>query len=104
MLIADRKFEEYQRCSFEELRRARNAPDYPVSCQNQFGDVRGDLKLGRPLAEAIRIAVRRTARGMLEPEEELPAGIPALRRLAAELPDWATPTTGPGRRASATRW
>jgi hypothetical protein len=87
-LIADRKFETYQRCSFDELRRARNAPDYPISCNNQFGDLRGEMKLGRPLAEAIRVAIARNARGMLEPEGVLPAGIPALRSLAAEFPDW----------------
>jgi hypothetical protein len=99
VLIADRKFEEYQRCSYAELRRARNARDYPISCQNRYGDLGGELKLGRPLPEAIRAAVRRNALGMLEPDEELPstlpalrippAGIPALRMLAKQFPDWA---------------
>jgi hypothetical protein len=86
--IADRKFQEYQRCSYQELRRARNAPDYPMSSQNQYGECRGPLALGRPLAEAIPKALERNARGMLEPDGSLPAGLPAMRRLAVELPSW----------------
>jgi len=89
VLIADRKFDTHQRCSFDELRRARNAPDYPVSCNNQYGDLEGEMKLGRPLDEAIRLALPRTALGMLEPDGELPTGIPALRRLADRFADWA---------------
>ncbi len=89
VLIADRKFETYQRCSVEELRRSRNAPDYPVSCQNQYGELRGPLKLGRPLEEAARLALERNARAMLAPEPGLPAGIPAMRALAEDLPRWS---------------
>jgi hypothetical protein len=88
VLIADRKFDTYQRCSFDELRRARNAPDYPWSCNNQYGDLEGEMKLGRPLDEAASSALRRTALGMLEPDGELPAGIPALRRLAGDFASW----------------
>jgi hypothetical protein len=88
VLIADRKFEDYQRCSFEALARARNAPDYPVPCNNQYGAVTGVFALGRPLDEAIACAVQRTARGMLEPEDVYPAGIPAMRVLAQEFADW----------------
>ena len=88
-LIADRKFEAYQRCSYDELRRARNAPDYPISCENRYGDFEGEPKLGVPVDEAIRIAIRRNARGMLEPDADLPAGIPALRALASDFADWA---------------
>ncbi len=88
-LIADRKFEEYQRCGLDELRRARNAPDYAMSCENRYGDFLGDLKPGRPLREAICVALRRNARAMLEPEGELPAGLPAMRTLARGFPGWA---------------
>lgn len=90
--IADRKFDDYQRCSFDELARARNAPDYPVPCNNQYGALTGKLALGRPLDEAIRLAVRRNARWMLEPEEEYPSGIPAMRTLAREFADWKSST------------
>lgn len=89
IFIADRKFEEYQRCSYQELRHARNAPDYPMSSQNQYGACSGTLTLGGPLAEAIPRALERNARSMLEPAGELPAGIPAMRTLAAELPSWS---------------
>jgi hypothetical protein len=88
VLIADRKFEEVQRCSYEDLRRARNAPDHPRPCGNQYGDLEGRARLGWPLEEAIRSALRRNAHAMLEPEDELPAGIPAMRTLAQRLPDW----------------
>jgi hypothetical protein len=98
VLIADRKFEEYQRCSFADLRRARNAPDYPMSSQNQYGELgsgsRGDLALGRPLAEAIVLALARNARGMLEPvpdaglPAEAPIGIPGMRVLGEDLASW----------------
>jgi hypothetical protein len=36
IFIADRKLREYQSVSREELRRSRNADDYPVSCQNEY--------------------------------------------------------------------
>jgi hypothetical protein len=86
--IADRKFEDYQVCSYSELRRARNAPDYPASSHNQYGAVSGPLRLGRPLDEAIPVALVRNARAMLEPDSALPAGIPAMRTLAADLAGW----------------
>jgi hypothetical protein len=96
VFIADRKFSDYQVCSFEELRHARNAPDYPASSQNQFGDATGPLRLDRPLEEIIPVALARNARAMLAPEiqttgamaGELRGGIPAMRELARELPGW----------------
>jgi hypothetical protein len=89
VFIADRKFDDYQRCSFSELRAARNAPDYPMSSNNQFGDYSGTLVLDRPLADAIPQALERNARAMLEPPADgLPAGIPAMRVLAADLASW----------------
>jgi hypothetical protein len=87
--MADRKFEEFQRCSLEELRRARNAPNYPISCENQWGDFHGGVALGRPLEAAIWSGLAENARSMLEPDAPLPAGIPALRALAREFPEWA---------------
>ena len=89
VLLADRKYPELQRCSFAELRRARNAPDHPIPCENVWGDFGATVKLGRPLAEAIALALERNARAMLAPEGPLPAGIPALRALALDFPRWA---------------
>ncbi len=88
--IADRKFEQLQRCSYEELRRSRNAPDYAMKCANTWGDFGADAKLGRPLEEAIVVALRRNAEWMLAPAtNDYPAGIPAMRSLAADLPSWS---------------
>ncbi|MFQ5417120.1 MAG: BtrH N-terminal domain-containing protein [Myxococcota bacterium] len=90
VLIADRKFGEYQRCSYGELRQARNARDYAMSCENRYGDFEGEAKLGRPLDEAIAVALGKNARDMLEPRNvQIPAGVPALRQLASEFPDWS---------------
>jgi hypothetical protein len=89
VLIADRKFDAYQRCSFDDLQRARNARYYSWSCNNQYVDLEGEMKLRRPLGEAARRALRRTAPAMLEPDAELPAGVPALRLLAREFSGWA---------------
>ncbi len=88
VFIADRKFEDLQRCSFDELRRARNAPDYPMTSQNQFGDYEGPVALGRPLDEAIPLALCRNARAMLAPDDDLPSGLPAMRDLARGLAGW----------------
>ena len=91
--IADRRFDEPQTCGFDELRRSRNAPDYPMRCNNQYARFLGEVKLGRRLDDAIRVALRRNARHMLDPDDcELPSGIPAMRRLADELPHWGAAT------------
>lgn len=93
--IADRKFDELKVCSYDELRDARNAPDYPMSSHNQFGDVSGPLRLERPLGEAAIDALRRNARAMLglDGEGGLPGvqavtGVAGIRALADELPQW----------------
>jgi hypothetical protein len=90
--IADRKLGDYQHATREEVRRARNADDYPIRCMNEYHHFRGRLALGRPLAEAIRIALRRNAQSMLGGAElALPtatSGIRGMRELASELPDW----------------
>jgi hypothetical protein len=87
--IADRKFDDYQQCSYQELARARNAPDYPMTCNNQYGELSGKMELRQPLAAAVRAALARNAKEMLEPTAEVPAGIPAMRALAAEFPEWS---------------
>jgi hypothetical protein len=89
---ADRKFPELQQCSFEELRRARNAPDYPIRCANRWGDFASGARLARPLADAVRAALQRSAREMIEPTLGFPGGvggIPGMRALAADFPSWS---------------
>ena len=87
--IADRKFEAHQVCSYQELAHARNAPDYPMTCNNQYGVLEGKMALDRPLDVAIRSALARNAKEMLEPSLEMACGIPAMRTLAAEFSQWS---------------
>jgi hypothetical protein len=87
--IADRKFPEYQRCSFEELQRARNAKDHPMPCENRFGEFGAQRGMARPLPEAIAAALARNARSMLEPDAfPFPVGVPGIRVLAERLAAW----------------
>jgi hypothetical protein len=89
--IADRKFPDLQACSFAELRRARNAPDYPIRCVNRWGDCAAGARLTRPLAHTAAAAVQRAAREMHAPSfAEAPAGIAGMRALAADFPSWST--------------
>jgi len=94
IFIADRKYEEFQRCSFEELRKSRNARDYPMSCENRYGNFLGSVALGRPLEEAILRSMRKTSDALLSPVVEMagaerPNGIAAMRLLSREFPEWA---------------
>ncbi len=93
IFIADRKLSEYQSVGRDELRRARNADDYPVSCNNEyqyFGP--GPVAMDRSLPAAIRRALANNARWMLDPgEAPMPGaekGLEAMRALAADLPSW----------------
>jgi hypothetical protein len=92
--MADRKLGEYQRVTREELRRARNADDYPMSCNNEYNYFEGRLSMGRPLGEAIRVALRRNAESMQGGEAlgllGTSSGIAAMRELAQDLPGWKT--------------
>ncbi|HKA14382.1 MAG TPA: BtrH N-terminal domain-containing protein [Myxococcota bacterium] len=87
--IADRKFPELQICSFGELRRARNAPDYPIRCANRCGDCAAGARLERPFEQAVASALRHAAREMLAPAPGMPGGIPAMRHLASDFPSWS---------------
>ena len=90
--IADRKYDDYQTCSLDELRRARNAPDYPMSCHNQYGDFLGEVRPAIPLDRAIRIALRANADWMFQAADPdspgFQSGIPAMRTLASDFARW----------------
>ncbi|MBW2232121.1 MAG: DUF4872 domain-containing protein [Deltaproteobacteria bacterium] len=92
VLIADRKLDDYQAVPREELRRARNAGDYPISCGNEYDHFSGQLELGRSLPESIRYAIVRNVRGMrAEADASIPmatVGFAGMRRLAAEFRSW----------------
>jgi hypothetical protein len=79
-----------ERCTYAELRNARNAPDYAMTCHNQYGDLVGRMELSRPRDVAIRTALQRNASAMVAPAGDLPAGIPAMRALAQDFESWST--------------
>jgi hypothetical protein len=85
--LSDTGFEELQTTRLEGLVRARHG-DHPVFplAGHMFtvpdGAEAGDLTAAAP------VAIARCARGMLEPELGEFQGIPALRRLAAEVGEW----------------
>jgi len=91
VFMADRKFPELQTASFEELARARNAPDYPMTCHNQFGAFLGPVRVGADLPQAVRAAMRQAADWMLAPAGDDPmmrTGVDAMRGLARDFPGW----------------
>jgi hypothetical protein len=91
-LLSDTGFEELQRAGLENLARARFSrhPIYPL--EGHLFTVAGDVDRDSLLA-SVPGAVERAAREMLEPTWDQFAGMPALRRLAAEVSSW--PETAP---------
>ncbi len=91
-LLSDTGFEELQRAGLDNLGRARFSrhPVYPL--QGHLFTVAGEVDRDSLLA-AIPAAVARAAGEMLEPTFGEIAGMPAVRRLAAEVPSW--PETAP---------
>lgn len=85
--LSDTGFEELQKTRLENLARARHGdfPAYPL--QGHMFTVAGEVSAER-LREAIPAAIERAAREMLEPAFGEYAGLPAVRRLAAELGGW----------------
>ena len=86
-LVSDTHFEELQRTSLEGLALARHEqhPFYPLA--GHMVDLPPGAEVG-DLREAAPRAIARAARRMLEPDLGDFEGLPALRRLAAEIADW----------------
>lgn len=91
-MLSDTGFEELQRASLDNLARARFSrhPVYPL--EGHLFTVAGDVDRDSLLA-SVPAAVERAAREMLEPAFSEVAGMPAVRRLAAEVSSW--PETAP---------
>ena len=85
--LSDTAFGELQRTSIESLGRARHgqSPIFPLE-GHMF--TLADGADPESLRRAIPAAIERTASGMLEPELGEFAGLPALRRFAAEAGSW----------------
>ena len=85
--LSDTSFEDLQTTRLESLRRARHGrhPIFPLD--GHMFSVPEDAEIG-DLSAAAPAAIARCARGMLEPELGEFQGLPALRRLAAEVGSW----------------
>jgi hypothetical protein len=91
--LSDTAFEDLQTTSLESLREARHSqmPIFPL--EGHMIDLPGGAELSRDdlVAHAPR-AIERAARQMLEPPLGEYEGLPALRRLAAEVGGWPEAT------------
>ena len=87
-LLADNAFEDLQEISFDALRDARYAPVasslFPL---RNYSLVVKSSRDHTPLADAIRMALRENARGMLD-EHEPHAGIRGMKTLADDFVNW----------------
>ncbi|MBW8060653.1 MAG: DUF4872 domain-containing protein, partial [Solirubrobacterales bacterium] len=85
--LSDTGFEELQTTRLENLARARHSshPAYPL--QGHMFTVSGSIS-PKQLRGAIPAAIERAAKEMLEPAFGDFAGLPAVRRLAAEAGSW----------------
>jgi hypothetical protein len=90
--LADTAFEDLQRTSLEGLARARHEqqPVYPLA--GHMIDVPAGAPEVGELRAAAPAAIARAAQRMLEPDIDVAEGLPALRRLAAEIGDWPAAT------------
>ena len=85
--LSDTAFDELQTTRLENLTAARH-PEQPMfPLEGHMFKVADAADRDRVLA-AIPRAVERAARGMLEPQWGELAGLPAVKRLAAEAGDW----------------
>jgi hypothetical protein len=85
--LSDTGFEELQTTKLEHLAEARHG-DHPVfPLDGQMLTVPDPERLRDPSFAAAR-AIQRNARQMIEPAMGDYEGLPALRRFAAEVPDW----------------
>jgi hypothetical protein len=85
--LSDTGFEELQTTKLEHLAEARHG-DHPVfPLDGQMLTVPAPERLRDPTPAAAR-AIERNARQMIEPAMGEYEGLPALRRFAAEVPEW----------------
>jgi hypothetical protein len=98
--IADRVRDEPEACSYGAVRQSRNPPE-GLSTHNLWGRFHG-TEVGSSLTDATRSAIDRCSSRMLGSSEDrsdnvdfgegagVTRGIEAIRRLARELPSWAS--------------
>jgi Butirosin biosynthesis protein H, N-terminal/Domain of unknown function (DUF4872) len=85
--LSDTGFEELQACKIESLRQARHGNHPAFALEGHMFTVRGEVDDGE-LRSAAPAAIARAAKEMIEPTFGNFAGLPALRRFAAEAERW----------------
>jgi hypothetical protein len=85
--VSDTGFEELQKTSIASLHEARHG-NHPAFALDGHAFTVADVPTRDDLLEAVPAAIEQAAQAMLEPEWGEFAGIPAVRRLAAEAPRW----------------
>jgi hypothetical protein len=87
VFLSDTSFEELQVCRIESLRRARHSGNPAFPMKGHMFTV-ADGAAADDLAAAAPAAIAKAAREMREPSFGEVAGLPALRRFAAEVERW----------------
>jgi Butirosin biosynthesis protein H, N-terminal/Domain of unknown function (DUF4872) len=85
--LSDTGFEELQACRIESLRQARHGTHPAFALNGHMFTLREGVEPG-DLRSAAPAAITRAAKEMIEPTFGNFAGLPALRRLAAEAEAW----------------
>ena len=85
--VSDTAFEELQKTSIASLREARHG-DHPAFALKGHAFTVAETPTRDDLLEVVPAAIKQAAQAMLEPEWGEFAGIPAVRRLAAEAQRW----------------
>ena len=85
--VSDTAFDELQKTSIASLREARHG-DHPAFPLKGHAFTVAETPTRDDLLEVAPAAIKQAAQAMLEPEWGDFAGIPAVRRLAAEAPRW----------------
>lgn len=85
--LSDSEFPQMQDVTLEQLAAARSDPTPPWDLACQWWDLR-DVPAIRPMKEAVPESITETARRMARNESGL-FGLPAMRRMEADLPRWA---------------
>ncbi len=85
--LSDTAFEELQECRIESLRKARHGASAAFEMKGHMYTVSGEASPDDLIA-AAPAAIARAAQEMIEPQFGEFAGLPALRRLAADAERW----------------
>ena len=86
-LLSDSEWDAPQRIPIASLKRSRSSDIPPYPMENRWCVV-APVGPPRPLSEAVPIALRKNAAGMLSPQEGDLAGVGGMRLTAKDMPRW----------------